>query len=102
MKKEIGVAEVREILASILIDKPFYWNYVCKMSDEQLLKTNLSFEFELDSLDFEEMFDTLDELYGISVDIYSHHPLTHYSFEDEKTVKNFIDTVNFYLEISRK
>ena len=87
--KEIGVSEVREILLEVLTE---YHDGILHIPDEKLLKTNLCDEFGMDSLDFEDMFNKLYDLYGIFVDMYN--PLTEFAFRREQTVENFIDMVN--------
>lgn len=98
---KIGLTEVREILVEVLRGYTGLCESVVRTPDEKFLKINLRNEFGMDSLDFEDMFDELYNLYGISVDIYSHHPLTQYSFENEPTVENFIETVNYCLSIEK-
>ena len=95
--KQIGVTEVRKILLEVLSGYTGLCEGVASMPDEKLLKTNLRDEFGMDSLDFEDMFDELYNLYGIVVDI--HNTLAEYSFNKEQTVENFIDTVNYCLSI---
>lgn len=94
---KIGITEVREILLEVLTVYTEYHDGIPHIPDEKLLKTNLRDEFGMDSLDFEDMFDELYNLYGIVVDI--HHPLIEYPFNKEQTVENFIDTVNYHLSI---
>lgn len=91
--KEIGITEVRKILENVVNDYQFY--DLAKMSDEQLMDTDLRYDFGFDSLDFEDMFEELYNLYDITVDI--HNPLAEYPFKEEETVKNFIETVNYCL-----
>lgn len=95
--KQIGITEVREILLKVLSGYTEYHDGIPHIPDEMLLKTNLCNEFGMSSLDFEDMFDELYNLYGIVVDI--HHPLIEYPFNKEQTVENFIDTVNYHLSI---
>ncbi len=98
---KIGVTEVRKILLEVLSEYTGLCECVASMGsmpDEKLLKTNLRDEFGMDTLDFEEMFDELFNQCGITVDI--HSPLIHYPFEDEPTVENFIETVNYHLSIN--
>lgn len=95
--KQIGVTEVRKILLEVLSGYTGLCEGIASMPDEKLLKTNLCNEFGMDSLDFEDMFDELYNLYGIVVDIYD--PLAEYSFNKEHTVENFIETVNYCLSI---
>lgn len=96
LMKQIGVDYVRQILAEVVS------NYEGKMAmrapDNKLLKMNLRTDFGLDSLDIEDMCDTISNDYGVIVDLYGHHPLGHYSFESKATVENFIETVNYFLE----
>ena len=99
--KQIGVTEVRKILLEVLSGYTGLCEGLASMEsipDEKLLKTNLRDEFGMDSLDFEDMFDELYNLYGIVVDI--HNPLMEYPFNKEQTVENFIDTVNYHLSIN--
>ncbi len=86
--KEIGIAEVRKILEVTVNDYVYY--RLIKMSDEELLKIDLRYDFDLDSLDIEEMFNSIRSLYGINVDRY----LVKHPFNDDETVENFIDMVN--------
>ena len=95
--KQIGITEVREILLKVLSGYTEYHDGIPHIPDEKLLKTNLSDEFGMGSLDFEDMFDELYNLYGIIVDI--HNPLMEYPFNKEQTVQSFIDTVNYHLSI---
>ena len=98
--KQIGVTEVRKILLEVLNGYTGLCEGIASMAsmpDEKLLKTNLRDEFGMGSLDFEDMFDELYNLYGIVVDI--HNPLMEYPFNKEQTVENFIDTVNYHLSI---
>lgn len=67
-------------------------NRMEKMSDEQLLDVDLRYDFELDSLDFEDMFHTIQKRYGIIFDMYN--PLEKNVFNDEETVANLIEMVN--------
>lgn len=90
--KQIGITEVREILLEVLTGYTEYHDGIPHIPDEKLLKTNLRDEFGMDSLDFEDMFDKLYDLYGISIDMYN--PLTEFAFRREQTVENFIDMVN--------
>ncbi|MBO6288927.1 MAG: hypothetical protein J6N45_01195 [Alphaproteobacteria bacterium] len=92
--KQIGITEVRKILLEALSGYTGLCEGIASMPDEKLLKTNLCNEFGMDSLDFEDMFNELYNLYGIVVDI--HYPLIEYPFNKEQTVENFIDTVNNY------
>ena len=93
--KKIGVKEVREILLEVLCGYSGLCESIVRTPDEKFLKINLQDEYGLSSLDIEDMFDTLYELYGITVDV--HNPLAEYSFNKERTVENFIDTVNYCL-----
>lgn len=98
--KQIGVTEVRKILLEVLSGYTGLCEGIASMQsmpDEKLLKTNLCDEFGMGSLDFEDMFDELYNLYGIVVDI--HNPLMEYPFNKEQTVQSFIDTVNYHLSI---
>ena len=95
--KQIGITEVREILLEVLTGYTEYHDGIPHIPDEKLLKTNLRDEFGMDSLDIEDMFSKLYDLYGISVNI--HYPLIEYPFNKEQTVENFIDTVNYHLSI---
>lgn len=95
--KQIGLTEVREILLEVLTGYTEYHDGIPHIPDEKLLKTNLRDEFGMDSLDFEDMFNELYNLYGIVVDI--HNPLIEYPFNKEQTVENFIKTVNYCLSI---
>lgn len=94
---KIGITEVRSILLEVLSGYTAYHDGIPHIPDEKLLKTNLREEFGMDSLDFEDMFDELHNLYGITVDIYN--PLAEYPFHKEQTVENFIETVNYCLSI---
>ena len=97
---KIGITEVRKILLEVLREFTGLCEGLVSMEsihDEKLLKTNLRDEFGMDSLDFENMFDELYNLYGIVVDI--HNPLMEYPFNKEQTVQSFIDTVNYHLSI---
>ena len=89
---KITVAEARKVLSEVLSGFIVENAYIMKKTDEELLKTNLSREFEFDSLDFEEMLVTLYNRYGIMVD--AHNLLVKYAFYDEPTVENFIEMVN--------
>ena len=98
--KQIGITEVRKILLEVLSEYTGLCEGLASMEsipDEKLMKTNLRDEFGMDSLDFEDMFDELYNLYGIVVD--THNTLAEYSFNKEQTVENFIDTVNYHLSI---
>ena len=98
--KQIGVTEVRKILLEVLSEYTGLCEGIASMQsmpDEKLLNTNLCDEFGMGSLDFEDMFDELYNLYGIVVDI--HNPLMEYPFNKEQTVQSFIDTVNYHLSI---
>lgn len=95
---EIGANEVRNILLEVLSEYTGLCEGIASMQsipDEKLLKTNLRDEFGMDTLDFEDMFDELYNLYGIVIDI--HNPQAQFSFKDEPTVENFIETVNYHL-----
>lgn len=94
---EIGVNEVRNILLEVLSGYTGLCEGIASMRDEKLLKTNLRDEFGMDSLDFEDMFDELYELYGIAVDM-NNQP-AQFSFKNEPTVENFIETVNYHLSL---
>ena len=91
--KEIKVAEFRAILAEV-VDNGSY-EMVKQIPDDKLLKMNFYSDLGLVSLDVEDMCCELFNNYGIIVNIYGHHPLTRYSFENEPTVENFIETVNY-------
>lgn len=95
--REIGTAEVRKILLEVLSEYTGLCEGVVSIPDEKFLKTNLCDEFGMSSLDFEEMFNELYNLYGIVIDI--HNPLAQFSFKEEPTVENFIETVNYCLSI---
>jgi len=92
--KEFGIAEARKIVEENVNDYVYY--RLIKMSDEELLKADLRYDFEMDSLDIEEMFNSVHSLYGIAVDRYN--PLAEYAFNDDETVENFIDMVNYCME----
>ena len=95
--REIGTAEVRKILLEVLSEYTGLCEGVVSIPDEKFLKTNLCDEFGMSSLDFEDMFNELYNLYGIVIDI--HNPLAQFSFKEEPTVENFIETVNYCLSI---
>ena len=90
--KEFGIAEARKIVEENVNDYVYY--RLIKMSDEELLKADLRYDFEMDSLDIEEMFNSVHSLYGITIDRY----LTEHPFNDDETVENFIDMVNYCME----
>jgi acyl carrier protein len=94
---EIGINEVRNILLEVLSGYTGLCEGIASMQDEKLLKINLRDEFGMDSLDFEDMFDELYELYGIAVDM--HNQPARFSFKNEPTVENFIETVNYHLKL---
>lgn len=81
------------MLEDVVNDYVFY--RLVKMSDEQLLKADLRYDLELDSLDIEEILNELHSRYGIVIVLYN--PLTEFAFNDDETVENFIDMVNYYL-----
>ena len=94
---KIGITEVREILSKVIREYDGLYKIGFHTPDDELLKMNLYTDFGLGSLDIEDMFSKLYDLYGISVDI--HNPLIEYPFNKEQTVENFIDTVNYHLSI---
>lgn len=91
---EIGITEVRKILEKVVNDYRYY--DLVKMSDEDLLKVDLRYDFQLDSLDFEDMFEEIHQTYGIAVEAYN--PLAECAFNNEETVENFINMVNDCIE----
>lgn len=90
--KQIGITEVREILSEVIREYDGLYKIGFHTPDDELLKMNLYTDFGLGSLDIEDMFSKLYDLYGISVDMYN--PLTEFAFRREQTVENFIDMVN--------
>ena len=94
---KIGIKEVRKILLEVLRGYTGLCEHIASIPDEKFLKINLHHEFGMDSLDFEDMFDELYNLYGILVDM--HNPLIESPFSKEPTVENFIETVNYRLTI---
>ncbi len=89
---KIGITEVREILSEVIKEYEGLYKIGMQTPDDKFVKMNLRTDFGLDSLDIEDMFDKLYDLYGISVDMYN--PLTEFAFRREQTVENFIDMVN--------
>ena len=90
--KEIEVSDVRVILSEVIKEYEGLYKIGMQTPDDKFVKMNLRTDFGLDSLDIEDMFDKLYDLYGISVDMYN--PLTEFAFRREQTVENFIDMVN--------
>ncbi len=95
--EKIGVTEVRKILSEVFGGHDKLCASVANMPDDKLLKTNLRDEFGMDSLDFEDMFNEIYNLYGVVIDLCD--PMAQSSFGKEPTVDNFIETVNHYLSI---
>lgn len=91
--KEITVADVRKILGKVLDDYHFY--DMEKMSDKQLLEIDLRYDFGLGSMDIEDMCSAVFDQFGIDININS--PLFKHPFQEEETVENFIDMVNYCL-----
>ncbi len=89
---KIGVTDVRVILSEVIKEYEGLYKIGMQTPDDKFVKMNLRTDFGLDSLDIEDMFDKLYDLYGISVDMYN--PLTEFAFRREQTVENFIDMVN--------
>lgn len=89
---KIGITEVRVILSEVIKEYEGLYKIGMQTPDDKFVKMNLRTDFGLDSLDIEDMFDKLYDLYGISVDMYN--PLTEFAFRREQTVENFIDMVN--------
>ena len=90
--KEIEVSDVRVILSEVIKEYEGLYKIGMQTPDDKFVKMNLRTDFGLDSLDIEDMFDKLYDLYGISIDMYN--PLTEFAFRREQTVENFIDMVN--------
>ena len=84
---EISINEMRSALNDILEGSPVYQEDVSQKTDEQLLNTNLQLEYELDSLDFEELLQVINSYYNIEVD---EEDMWDSSFYQEPTVRNFI------------
>lgn len=92
--KKFGVSEARKIVEEAVNDYVYY--RLATMSDEDFLEADLRYDFELDSLDFGDMFDAIQKRYGIVVDAYN--PLVKHPFNEDETVANLIDMVNYCSE----
>lgn len=88
---KIGVLEVRHILKECNLAQFYLRSGFVK--DEVLLKVNLRDDYDLDSLDFEEMCSAVRYEYRIELD---DGAMDKSSFREEPTVENFIKMVNDY------
>jgi len=95
--KEIGIPEVRQILAEVIYEYDGLYEMAMHTPDEKLLKTNLRNDFGLDSLDFEDMFVALYHLYDIDID--ARYNIPQYKFSNEPTVENFIEMINDCIKV---
>lgn len=95
--KEIGIPEVRQILAEVIYEYDGLYEMAMRTPDEKLLKTNLRNDFGLDSLDFEDMFVALYHLYDIDID--ARYNISQYKFSNEPTVENFIEMINDCIKV---
>lgn len=86
--EEITVKQVRRILENILIGD-FYLKKLAQTTNNNLLKMNLRVEFDLDSLDFMDLLNNLQELYGIELSEEAYDCLL-----CNPTAQNFIDLCN--------
>ncbi len=88
---KIGVLEVRHVLKECNLAQFYLRSGFIK--DEVLLKVNLRDDYDLDSLDFEEMCSTVWYEYKIKL---ADDAMDKSSFREEPTVANFIKMVNDY------
>ena len=94
--KKIEVTDIRDILKDIISDE-FYLAKLTDKSDEELLKTDLSGELNLDSLDFAEMNGEVEDRFGIPVAELNHLLVERGEFYNDPTVENYIKWVNSYV-----
>ena len=90
---KLTVSMVRNALMEVLEGYSGSQSDVRSKTDEQLLKTDLSLEYGLDSLDFIEMIVTIHHQYGINID---ERGIEKSEFGKDPTVENFIKMGNRY------
>ena len=93
--KKIEVADIRDILKDIMTDE-IYLAKVADKSDEELLKTDLSGELYLDSLDFADMNGEVE--YRFAIHVQQNNRLVEREFDNNPTVENYIKWVNSYVQ----
>lgn len=94
--EKVTVQQVRKILENILVaSEEQYLDKLAQISDEDLLKTNLHQEFNLDfsSFDCLVMEIELRRLYGTKLE---EKKFAQFSYEP--TVENFINMFNDYVQ----
>lgn len=91
---KIGIKEVRLILLEILSEYSGICECIVSTPDEKFLKINLRDEFGMEPSEFENMFGELENFCGVIIDW--HNLPDDCSFNKEPSVKNFIETVNYF------
>ena len=79
---KVTVADVRQIL-----ENDFPWATLPK-TDEKLLKMDLIYDFEFDSMDVAELSDVIQEKYGVSVNYLNEKTE---KFRRDSTIENYIE-----------
>lgn len=80
--KKVTVADVRQILEN---DFPLA---TLPKTDEKLLKMDLIYDFEFDSMDVAELSDAIQEKYGVSVNYLNEKTE---NFRRNPTIENYIE-----------
>lgn len=92
--EKVTVQQIREILENILVaSDEKYLTKLAQINDEELLKTNIQKEFNLDfsSLDCLAMEIELHRIYGVKLE-----DKKYAQFNYEPTVENLINLFNDY------
>lgn len=90
---KLTVSMVRNALMEVLEGYSGSQSDVRSKTDEHLLKTDLSLDYGLDSLDFIKMIVTIHSQYGINID---ERGIEKSEFGKKPTVENFIKMGNQY------
>ena len=84
---------MRSALDDVLAGAPVHHEDMHEKTDEQLLDTDLRLEYEMDSLDLEELRLFVDNCYNVKID---DEDMRDSSFYEEATVRNFIKMCQDY------